>query len=155
MSSLVKGIFGGTDDSGQKAQIRANERTQRFIEEQAGLARDDVNRLLPMAADSARSGYESAFGLMQGIAPQQIDAIRQGNISAQENLLAGLPQMQAALLGGPVDNSVFQISRMGEGMAAPLQNAAMPERQQMIPEQQPVDQQQLIQQLLGGLRFPF
>lgn len=156
MSSLVDSLFGGTDDSAQKNQIRANERTQQFIEEQAGLARDDVMRLIPQAGQAAQQGYGAAIDLMQGIAPRQIGAVRGGNIRAQETLLAGMPQVQAALLGGPVDNSALQVARLGPDSANVIRNMQQPQgvdfaaMGQQQPAQQQMTREQLMAMLLSG-----
>lgn len=91
MGDLVKTIFGGTDDSAQKAQTRANARSQEFIEQQTGLARGEAKQLFD------RSQRQSAEGIQQAIG-----AVRAGNVEAQDRLRFGAQQAQSAILGLPV-----------------------------------------------------
>lgn len=100
--SVVKTVFGGTDDSSQKAQTRANKKTQAFIEQQGAIARQDVINIAPAAEQNRNLGFQAALDLLGQGGLQQIGAFQQGNVGAQGTLLAGLPQIQNALLGAPV-----------------------------------------------------
>ena len=160
MSSLVDSLFGGTDDSSQRKQAEANERTQQFIEEQAALSRDDVNRYIPRGAEQARQGFESAYNLQQQTIPTQIGAVRGGNIRAQESLLGGMGMVNDALMGRPVDESALQVSSLGPDTANIFRNMQAPEFMTTpVPQAQTQQQgltqeqlQQLQQSLLGGFR---
>jgi hypothetical protein len=127
-SSISDTLFGGTDDSSQKKQIKANERTQEFIEEQAALARGDVLALQPLGDQARSQGYQSAIDMLTGSTPQQIDLTARGNIGGQEALLAGLPQIQNAILGMPVDMGALQsMDLRTPGMLDWMQGAQIPQ----------------------------
>lgn len=100
-------LFGDPNQS-LNAQQKSNNRSQEFIEEQTGIARDDVNRLYRQSQQPLQQGYQAAIDAMGGTARQQIDTTARGNYYGQEALLAGLPQFQNAILGNPVDNSTMQ-----------------------------------------------
>lgn len=108
LSGLTEKVFGGTDNSAQKAQMAANQRTQEYIERMAGLARGDANALYS-AGDYARNqGINAAMALMGRSMPTQMGMFQDGNVSAQMQLLAGMPQYQNAILGMPVNNQALQ-----------------------------------------------
>jgi hypothetical protein len=126
MSSVVKTLFGGTDTSSQKAQIAANREAADFAREMAAQARGDVMQYVPKGNMAARQGFQSAFDLTTKTAPRMMDATRGGHIRAQEALLAGLPQMQNALMGLPVDLSGLNVSSFGAGDADIFRDAPLP-----------------------------
>jgi len=127
-SGITDTLFGGTDDSSQNAQIKPNERAQAFIEEQAALARGDALALQPIGDKARNQGYRSAIDMLQGSTPQQIDLTARGNVAGQEALLAGLPQIQNAILGMPVDMGAFQATDLRTpGMLDWMQGATIPE----------------------------
>ncbi len=105
-------IFGGTDNSAQKAQIQANQRSQEYIERMAALGRGDANALYSQGDYARNTGIDAAMGLMGRSMPTQMGMFQDGNVSAQMQLLAGMPQYQNAILGMPVDNSAFQPTRL-------------------------------------------
>ena len=113
MSKLVKTVFGGTDDSAQKAQTKSNAAAQKLIAEQAALAREDVLALQPAQEENRNLGFQSALDVFAQTIPQQLGTFQQGNVGAQQQLLAGLPQVQAALLGQQVDLSALQPKTIG------------------------------------------
>jgi hypothetical protein len=108
MSKVTSTLFGGTDDSAQKAQTRANSAATELIAEQAKIARGDVMNLFPASDENRNMGFQAALDVMGQTIPQQFSAFQQGNVGGQQALLAGLPQMQNALLGLPVDYSALQ-----------------------------------------------
>ena len=107
-SDITDTLFGGTDDSSQKKQIKANERTQEFIEEQSAQARGDALNLQPLVDQAFRGGYGSATSMLGGGLERSMDLYGRGNYAAQEALLAGMPQYQNAILGLPVNNAALQ-----------------------------------------------
>ena len=107
MSSLF-----GSDDSAQRAQERANERTLQLQAQLAGQAREDAFNLFPQAQEERRRSFQQALGLLQGALPQQTGTFQQGNVAAQNQILAGLPQIQNAILGRPVDLSALQATQV-------------------------------------------
>lgn len=108
MGSVVKKLFGGTDTSAQQGTIEQNEATRRFIEQQGRLARSDVLSLFPGADINRNLGFQGALDVFGQTIPQQFGALQQGNVGAQEAILAGLPQFQNAILGLPTDLSGLQ-----------------------------------------------
>jgi hypothetical protein len=112
LSGLTEKVFGGTDNSAQKAQQQANARSQAFIEEQARLARGDANYLYPQGDYARNQGINAAMALMGSAMPTQMGMFQDGNVSAQMQLLAGLPQYQNAILGAPVNYGALQPTRL-------------------------------------------
>lgn len=176
LSGLTEKVFGGTDNSAQKAQQQANARSQAFIEEQSRLARGDANYLYPQGDYARNQGINAAMALMGNSMPTQMGMFQDGNVSAQMQLLAGLPQYQNAILGMPVNNAALQPTRLSMpdssfyrqqlpdfGMAqAPQPGQSWgdpPSAQPMQMPQQPMPQQsqginpQMLAMLLGGGRF--
>jgi hypothetical protein len=127
MSSIVDSLFGGVDNSGQKLQVEANAEARKYIEQQTARAREDAMRYTPRGVDAARDGFRSAFDLATRAAPASMGAMRGGHIRAQEALLAGLPQMQNALMGTPTDMSGLNVSNLGSGAANVIKNTKLPE----------------------------
>lgn len=88
----------------KNAANTASQDVRRSVDE----ARADINRLFPQAQQSAQQGFQNAVDVFGQTMPQQANQFQGGNVAAQNQLLAGLPQMQNAILGGPVDYSQFQ-----------------------------------------------
>lgn len=146
MSSAVKTIFGGTDDSAQKAQTRANKRTEERILELQEQSRQDALPLFDASRQNINQGAQGALDLIgQGI-PQETGVFQQGNVAAQQALLAGLPQVQNAIMGQPVDLGGLQAQQLNfnPGFGS---NVQLP--QQPVPNNPaaPIDP---IAQILGG-----
>jgi len=108
LSGLTEKVFGGTDNSQQKLQQAANAKTQAWIEQQAALARGDANYLYPQGDYARDTGINAAMALMGNSMPTQMGMYQNGNIAAQQMLLAGMPQYQNAILGMPVNNQALQ-----------------------------------------------
>lgn len=101
MSSVVKTVFGGSDDSSQKAQTKSNEDTQAFVEEQARIARGDVLALAPVADVNRNLGVQGALDVLGQSVPAQVGALFRAEGQAQRNLLGGLTQFERSILGNP------------------------------------------------------
>ena len=71
-------------------------------------ARGDLFKLFPAAQQNIGLGFQGALDVFGQSLPAQTQAFQQGNIGAQQQLLAGLPQIQNALFGGQVDFSQLQ-----------------------------------------------
>ena len=91
-----------------KAQSDQLEANQAFIKQQAEKSREDVMPLFDASQASREAGFQGAMDVMGQSVPQQFSTFQQGNVGAQQALLAGLSQMQNAILGLPVDMSGFQ-----------------------------------------------
>lgn len=108
MSKAIKFIFGGTDDSAQKAQKRANASTTEFIKTQGAQAEASAKELFGRAQDTRRQGAQGALDVLQQTIPQQAQLLQQGNVGAQQAQLVGLPQVLAALQGGEINLDALQ-----------------------------------------------
>lgn len=91
--------------SAQKEQNAAN---LAYSERMAEQARNDATALQPGADRARNAGYQAALEALGGGMRQQIDTTARGNYRAQQQLLAGLPQIQNAILGIPVNTSAMQ-----------------------------------------------
>ena len=107
MSKTIKGVFGGTDDSAQKSQEKANVATSEFVKKQAKQSRSDVLGLTEFGDTARNKGFQGALDVLAQTIPQQLSAFSQGNIAAQGTTLAGADQFRNAILGGQVDLSQF------------------------------------------------
>ncbi|PHR99265.1 MAG: hypothetical protein COA78_25310 [Blastopirellula sp.] len=104
--SLFSDLFGGTDRSAQKGQIRANAGSQDFIEQQSQIARNDLLNLFGDADQASRAGSQAALDVFGQTIPQQFSAISQGNMGAQQTIADGIRGSRAALMGLPFQNSL-------------------------------------------------
>lgn len=77
------------------------------------LARTDVKRLFGQAGESRKRGFGNALDFISGSPSKQIVPFQRGNVLAQEQVSRGLPQIQNALLGLPVDLSEFTSRSVG------------------------------------------
>ena len=75
-------------------------------------ARGDVMSLFPSAEANSQKGFQSALDVFGKFLPQQAQTFQQGNVAAQNQILAGMPQVQNALMGGAVDYSQFQPTQL-------------------------------------------
>lgn len=103
--SFFETLFGGTDDSSQKQQEAANRRAKKFFEKEGRRTRGQARSLFNRAQKDRRRGFQGALGVLEQTIPQQVGAFQEGNVGAQETLLAGLPQIRNAILGAPIDLS--------------------------------------------------
>lgn len=108
LSDISDTIFGGSNDEALKSQRKDNRRAQEYIEEQTQLALEDIANVYPQGDDFRNRSYELAMYLTGMAVPQQMRMFQQGNVGAQGQLLAGMPQFQNAILGLPYDNSALQ-----------------------------------------------
>ena len=101
---------------GSRASSRAADKASKGVERGQDIlaasrdrARQDVMRIFPQALEAQNRGFQQAQDFLAGqVLPQQAQAFQTGNVQAQETLLAGLPQIQQAILGGQVDTSGLQ-----------------------------------------------
>ena len=79
----------------------------------ADSARTDINRLFGDSASARERGFGNALDFISGAPSQQIAPFQAGNMLAQQQVSRGLPQIQNALMGNPVDTSGFQSRSIG------------------------------------------
>ena len=105
-------IGGGVANKGANDAIDAqndqNSENSAFIKEQAQKARNDAIPLFNASRKANRSGTQAGMDALGKSTMQQIDTSARGNYFAQEQMLAGLPQVQNAILGMPVDMAALQ-----------------------------------------------
>jgi hypothetical protein len=106
--SVVKTVFGGEDDSAQKAQIKQNAAATALIAEKGEEAAEIANQLFPASDVNRNLGLQAALDVIGQSAPQQFSAFQQGNVGAQQALLSGQQQVQNAILGLPASLSGMQ-----------------------------------------------
>ena len=87
------------------AQRGQNEASQRFVEGQSDKSRKDALLLSGLSQRNAISGAGGMHQALSGSAPAAFDAMQQGNMNAQNTILAGTPQLRNALMGRQVDTS--------------------------------------------------
>ncbi len=108
MSKVVDTFFGGAEKKAGQAEKKALEAGQELIARQTAIAREEAVPLFGGAQESQRLGFQAALDVFGESIPEQLRTFQQGNVGAQEQLITGLPQIQAALLGQPVDFGAFQ-----------------------------------------------
>jgi hypothetical protein len=143
-------LFGGVDDSSQKAQIAQNRQVLALQEKLAQQARGDVTGIFPGVRQSAQEGFQGALDLMGQTIPQQAALFQGGNVAAQNTLLAGLPQQNNAIMGNPIDLSGLQPTQLYYNTDYTQQR--LPERAAM-PASTGQDVNASLAQLLAGLRI--
>ncbi len=141
-------FFGGAEKAAAKKQERAIGDAQNITRESADRARADLNRLFPQAQQTAQQGFQGALDVFGQSLPAQTDVFQQGNIGAQQAILAGLPQIQNALLGGNVDFSQLQPFRAQQPDLSFFQQQ-LPQLQQQQLQQQEMSQIQQQPQFSG------
>ena len=113
IGSLVAGAFSGSKDREQakkaaEAQQAQNDKNELFLDKKTKEAGALTKGLFESASQNRLAGSKRALDILGQSIPQQLSTFRQGNLAAQEQLLAGLPQIQNALLGLPTDLSTLQ-----------------------------------------------
>ena len=113
VSALV-GAAAASDSSKRAANTAANTQGRQLAATDAGVqqARGDLFNLFPTAEANSQKGYQSALDVFGQFMPQQASTFQQGNMAAQNQILAGMPQQHNALMGGQVDYSQFQPSQI-------------------------------------------
>ena len=114
-----------------KEQGKSSASARAFVEEKTGQAREDILNLFPIAQQAREAGSQGALDIFGKSIPQQLGAFQQGNVSAQKQLIAGLPQIQNAILGLPVNTQAFQPQTIGVDPS--LFQQQLPEFQQAVP----------------------
>ena len=94
------------------AQQQAGDKASAQLGAATDKARDDLFKLYPASQQNMQQGYQGALDVFKQTLPQQANQFQSGNVAAQNQLLAGMPQFQNAILGGPVDYSQFQATQL-------------------------------------------
>ncbi len=116
IATVAVGVLGArSSKKAAEAQQEGIDKASGITRQQFEQARQDVKGLFSGAREASRAGFQGALDVFGRTVPLQIGTIQQGNVAAQESLLAGLPQIQSALLGGPVDLSGLQARQIEFG----------------------------------------
>ena len=136
-AALVGGAVIGAAAESDSSKRSANTAKNTAGQQQAALdasvkqARGDLFNLSPSAEANSQKGYQSALDVFGQFMPQQASTFQQGNVAAQNQILAGMPQAHNALMGGAVDYSQFQPTQLDYDPSM---------FQQQLPEYQTIDQ---------------
>lgn len=106
-------------DKAGKREDRAAKRSIEATQAASRQARSDVLGFGKRGAKTANRGFQGALDVFGQAIPAQLDVFQQGNLGAQQALLAGLPQMRNAILGGNVDFGAlqpFQVQNVPTGL---------------------------------------
>ena len=109
VGSAVIGAYASNKGSSKAADVaRATSDDQlAYMAAAEEQAREDINRLFPMATQRRAEGFQQSLDLYKSALPLQMNLARTGNVGAQQVLRAAMPQVQNALMGAPVDYSAF------------------------------------------------
>lgn len=118
-------LAGAVGDRNNRKAADSQSRQQRaqslaFIEKMLSQSRGDLFSLFPQAQQNRQQGFLAGLDIQRQAFPQMINSFQQGNVGAQNALLAGLPQMQNAILGRPVDISGMQAMQLRTPQAGQL-----------------------------------
>lgn len=118
-----------SDRKSSKDAIKSAERqkaaSQAYIEKQIANARSDIFKLFPAAQESRQAGLQAGLDMYKQAYPAMQNTFQQGNVQAQQALIQGLPQMQNAIMGLPVDMSGFKAVQLQQPQGLSLPNAQM------------------------------
>ena len=145
-------------DTQQKASDAAAAQTKQATEQ----ARADINRLFPQAQQAGQQGFQGAMDVFNQSINPQMQAFQGGNVAAQNQILAGLPQMQNAILGNQIDYSGLQayeapqqdLSFMNQQLPYFQQQEAESQRIQEATANQPPQPNQYAGGMFGGMGQP-
>lgn len=159
MSAIKDTFFGGAAKKAGEQTQRGLERGQELIAQQSSIAREEGINLFGGAQTALGQGFQGALDVFGQSIPAQAALFQGGNVAAQQQLTQGLPQIQAALLGQPVDFGALQPQTIGgnlgliPGQPAPAPTVTTDEAggevtttqpgpfafaQQTLPEQTPI-----------------
>lgn len=147
MSIITDTFFGGAEKDAAKATQQGIERGILATQAATAQARQDLGELFPQARQDLQGGFQGALDVFKSTVPQQSNIFQQGNIGAQQAILAGLPQMQNAILGNQIDLSGLQPSQQFQPDFGFLNQNIMPEP---VAAQDPIQQQQTPAQVSAG-----
>lgn len=116
LGALAGAAAARSDRKSQKKSLelaqRQREQSLKFIQDQMAQSRGDLFSLFPQAQQSRNAGMLAGLNLYGQAFPEQVNTFQTGNYMGQQALLAGLPQMNNAILGNNVDLSGLQAQRV-------------------------------------------
>ena len=108
-SSIIGAVSGSkANKKALKSQERGQDQAIAATKEAAAQARKDAIPLYQSSQQNALKGFQGALDIFGQTVPAQMESFQAGNVGAQNSLLAGLGQQQAAILGQPMDPNAMQ-----------------------------------------------
>ncbi len=111
-SNILSTLSGETSIEAGEAAAQGTREAQAILAAQTAKAREDILNLFPTQTGALQEGFQGALDVFGQSLPAQQQLFQQGNVGAQAQLLAGLPQIQKAILGGNVDLSALQPTQL-------------------------------------------
>jgi hypothetical protein len=113
LGSAAIGAYSSSKAS--KTAAKSAERGQDILAQSREQGRSDVMNQFPIAQQSQTKGFEEFRDFLTNqVVPQQTRPFIGGNMAAQEQISRGLPQIQNAILGNPIDTSGFTARQIGQ-----------------------------------------
>lgn len=110
------------DNKNAKASVKSAEAQRaaslKFINDQVAKTQGQLFQLFPQVQDANNQAMNAGLDVLKASYPAQQDAFVAGNVGAQKALIAGLPQMNNAILGGPINNNAFSPVQVASPVAA-------------------------------------
>ena len=110
-AAIVSAGIGASGASKDRKSIEAaNETAQRqraesmeFINSSIKQNRGDLFKLFPSAQESLQTGMQASMDIFNQAFPEQLRTFQQGNMGAQNQIIAGHNPQMAAILGQPIN----------------------------------------------------
>lgn len=115
--SLLGSLWGGKKD--RDLATKQREQSLKFIQDQVAKTQGQLFQLFPQAQQSRQQGLDYAANAYGMAMPEMMRSFQGGNVGAQQALLAGLPQQNAALLG--VSPGRYMGTEQGQPLMKPQQ----------------------------------
>ena len=130
LGGLAVGGAQSADDASRQAALdlakQQRAENQKFIQEQVAKTQGQLFTLFPQIQQGQQAGLNASVNALKQGMGAQLNAFNGGNMNAQQTLLAGIPQANLALMGGPIDYSQFQARQVTPPAAALSGNYAPP-----------------------------
>lgn len=156
LSDITNSIFGGSDDTGIKAQQQANDKSQAYIQQQTGQARGEAGQLYQQGDYARNLGINLAMALMGQALPQQYGMLGRGQADYQNAILGNPDGIVASLTnapfqyGGLPQASPMQLPSFGQTWNIPTTGQPAGTQQPQQPQFGNQQMAQMIAQMLGG-----
>lgn len=134
-SAVIGGVVAkNSSDKAANAVKQATDSASTLTRQAALQARTESKQLFGGAQENANLGFQGALDVFGQSVPAQADVFQQGNVGAQQQILAGLPQIQNAILGNNVDLSALQPTNVSTDLG--FFNQQLPEFVNPLQQQQ-------------------
>lgn len=110
--SVVNAFTGKSEKKAGKQAAKELGKGREAVSALAEESRGTLFDLFGSAQESRTGGLQGALDVFSESIPLQAQVAQGGNVAAQQVLLAGLPQIQAAIFGAPTDLSALQATTL-------------------------------------------